>query len=284
MRNAAAVSVMTLSIFHTREFFDLHQGTHYLQSGNTVMPVWLQDGLAYSPLRGTFGGFGGEVSLAAYEDIANQLMLIGAKEYRIKLAPSSHDQEAFALAFNVLSRAGFQVIGQELNYDQPINLILPLAEGNRKRLAKLKREAFTAYYMPIEEVYPVIAENRQRKGKPMSMPLDALMEMERIFPGRLHGFGITSIGGSLVAGAICIDLNHQTRYIFMWGDGPNMEVFSPVVLLANFIHWHSLSSLFSLLDAGTSTENGIPNYGLIQFKRSLGFRESLKLTMGLRRE
>jgi hypothetical protein len=272
---------MTLSIFHTREFFDLHHGTHYLQSGNTVMPVWLQDGIAYSPLRGTFGGFGGEVSLAAYEDIANQLMLIGAKEYRIKLAPSSHDQEAFALAFNVLSRFGFHVIGQELNYSMN-SVIREVASGNRKRLRKLQDGHFSCYYSTLEEAYPVIARNRKRNGKPVSMTMAQLIDMQITFPDRIHSYIVSPLGEDVVAGAICIDVADNIRYIFMWGDADNMGNWSPVVMLAEQIYNDTFHDGFRLLDAGTSTENGIPNYGLVNFKRSLGFRESLKLTMGKR--
>ncbi len=270
-----------LSIFHTNEFFNLHDGSHYLQSGDTVLPVWIEDDIAYSPLRGTFGGFGGAVSLKDYEHLVDQLLLLGCKEYRIKLAPSSHDQEAFALAFNVLSRAGFQVIGQELNYDQKIGDEIELSESNAKRLRKIKRLGFDAFPASLEEAYPMITENRRRKGRPVSMSLDALVEMAIVFPGHINCYSVMN-DSYICAAAICIDISNNIRYVFMWGDAPGMESYSPIIMLADYIYFRAAMDCKTLLDVGTSTEDGMPNHGLVNFKRGLGFRESLKLTMGLK--
>ncbi len=269
-----------LSIFHTNEFFNLHDGSHYLQSGDTVLPVWIEDDIAYSPLRGTFGGFGGDVSLKDYEHLVNQLLLLGCKEYRIKLAPSSHDQEAFALAFNVLSRAGFKVIGQELNYNQKIGDEIDLSESNAKRLRKIERMQFAAFRATLEEAYPIIAENRARKGRPISMSLLELQQMRDSIPQSVICSQVISPLHGMVAAAICIDISKDIRYVFMWGDAAEMESYSPIIMLADCIYFAAMMDCKTLLDVGTSTEDGMPNHGLINFKRGLGFRESLKLTMG----
>ncbi len=270
-----------LSIFHTNEFFNLHNGSHYLQSGDTVLPVWIEDDIAYSPLRGTFGGFGGDVSLKDYEHLVDQLLLLGCKEYRIKLAPSSHDQEAFALAFNVLSRAGFKVIGQELNYDQRIEDEINLSESNAKRLRKIERMQFAGFTATLEEAYPIIAENRARKGRPMSMTLESLQQMRNVISYSVICYQVISpFHGGGVAAAICIEISKDIRYVFMWGDASEMESYSPIIMLADHIYFRATMDCKTLLDVGTSTEDGMPNYGLINFKRGLGFRESIKLTMG----
>lgn len=45
------------------------------------------------------------------------------------------------------------------------------------------------------------------------------------------------------------------------------------VIVGNFLGW------LKYLDIGPSTENSIPNYGLCDFKESIGCRRSLKYTM-----
>ena len=270
-----------VDLFHTREFFELHQGTHYLQSGEMVLPVWVRDDIAYSPLRGTFGGFGGPPFLDDYENLTRQLLALNCIKYRIKLAPSSHNTQAFALAFNVLSRFGFKVIGQELNYDQFIGDEINLSESNAKRLRKIERMQFAPFPAALEEAYPVIAENRARKGRPMSMSLLELQQMRDFIPGSVICYQVISPLHGVVAAAICIDISKDIRYVFMWGDATDMESYSPIIMLADHIYFRSLTDCKGLLDVGTSTEDGVPNHGLINFKRGLGFRESLKLTMEL---
>ncbi len=271
-----------VDLFHTREFFELHQGTHYLQSGEMVLPVWVRDDIAYSPLRGTFGGFGGPPFLDDYENLTRQLLALNCIKYRIKLAPSSHNTQAFALAFNVLSRAGFKVIGQELSYDQRINDEINLSESNAKRLRKIRRMGFATLDASLEEAYPLIAENRARKGRPMSMSLESLQQMLDRIPGSVFCYQVLAPVNGPVAAAICIDISRDIRYVFMWGDAPDMESYSPIIMLADHIYFRATMDCKTLLDVGTSTEDGMPNYGLINFKRGLGFRESLKLTMGLK--
>ena len=82
-----------------------------------------------------------------------------------------------------------------------------------------------------------------------------------------------------LAAAICIGVSEKVMSVFYWGYIEGVQDYSPVVLLASAIYEHCQSGGITILDTGIATEAGEPNYGLIRFKRSLGFHESLKLIL-----
>ena len=87
-------------------------------------------------------------------------------------------------------------------------------------------------------------------------------------------------GEQLAAAALCLRLSTEVLYVFYWGDRPGYAAQSPVVAVADAIYGYCRSHAIRLLDVGTSTVDREPNIGLIQFKRGLGFSESLKVRMG----
>jgi len=130
----------------------------------------------------------------------------------------------------------------------------------------------------LPQVYSTLAQNRESKGHTMSMTLAQLYEMANKLPDSLELFACKT-NDVIVASAICVRLDPKKLYIFYWGDLPGQSQFSPVVPLAAYIYSHCQTQGISLLDAGTSTIDPEPNHGLLQFKRGLGFSESLKLNL-----
>ena len=290
----------TLHIFNRPEFFMLHSNGrgHYCQlvsskHSRVLAAIHFTDdgqGILTSPLRGTFGGFSAEegVGIAVLDSFMDGILTyfcsLGAKRIRIALRPASHDIALFATSFNILLRKGFTIERHELNYVLGVDA-LPLLDkmehGNRKRVNKCLRERFQADFCPVHqlpEVYQAISENRARRGYPMSITLKGLQEMAQRFPEQVIAFGVRR-GADLVAASVCIRLDRDVLYVFLWGEVAGMETYSPVALLATKIYQYSVDQGITLIDVGTSTENGMPNHGLIRFKRSMGFRECLKLTL-----
>ena len=111
------------------------------------------------------------------------------------------------------------------------------------------------------------------------MRLEEIQVMCEKFPGIIKLFGCQD-DKKLIASAICVRISERILYVFYWGDLPGFSTSSPVVTLADAIYTYCQKNNISILDVGTSTLGTNPNYGLIQFKRGLGFNESLKLQMG----
>jgi hypothetical protein len=291
-------------IFNSPDFFRLHatergaRGRYFQlaerKSGDILAVMHFTEtvpGCYRSPARGTFGGLSapGDLSLEQIEFFANAaedvLRADGASQLQIAMPPASHDLALHAKCFNVFARRSFGVVGQEINYDMPVTAE-PLASrmdyGNRKRLNKCLREGFVTARLDADRyvaAYNLIADNRRRKGYPITMDLPSIMAMVDLFGDRMQFFG-TMREGVLAAAAVCIAVSTKVMSVFYWGDGDGMQEYSPVVPLAAAIYAHCQAEGFSILDTGIGTDAGKPNHGLMRFKRSLGFRESPKLTMG----
>ena len=118
------------------------------------------------------------------------------------------------------------------------------------------------------------------------MTAEQLDAMVATFPDRLHYFAVYSNAqrSHMVAAAICMAITDRVLYVFYWGDAADMGSYSPIALLAASIYEFAQQRKFVLLDVGTATVDGVPNQGLVTFKRNLGFSESLKLSFRWRLE
>ncbi len=248
-------------------------------------------GFFLSPIRGTFGS----VSLNENLDflildnfltvLVRYLISNGARELRIKCAPSSHDNVLFSKLFSILTRNNFITECIDVNYDLLINdrnFIDIIDYGNIKRMRKMLKCGFVAEKVcnaSLCQVHRVIAENRTRLGVVVSMSEDQLRNMIDIFPSRVHLFAVYRDiqRTEILASAVCIAITDSILYVLYWGDVADMGSFSPVVLLAKTIYEYCQENGFELLDVGISTLKGIPNFGLVKFKQNLGFVESLKV-------
>jgi len=250
------------------------------------------DGVFSSPRRGTFGGLGLNHPLemrrieAFFLQIVKYLRAAGAAILQVKLAPLSHNGAVESTIVNILLRNQWTLSGHELNCDLRVDsqpFIDRIDYGNAKRIRKCQRERIAATQLALSdlpEVYRVIAENRTRRSYPMSMTLPQLQDMARTFPSAVHLFGVhgSNNDSALFAAAVCIALSPTVLYVFLWGDADGMATYSPIAPLASAIYEYCQREGFAILDAGTSTVDGAPNYGLLHFKHGLGFSESLKLS------
>ncbi|HEV8258521.1 MAG TPA: GNAT family N-acetyltransferase [Casimicrobiaceae bacterium] len=249
-----------------------------------------------SPKRGTFGGLGLNCPLNPHtvehflRMLIDYLKAIGAREIDVKCAPFSHDLPLSSLVSNILLRQGGAIASHELNHDMQIDarpFVQRIDYGNAKRIRKCLREGFVAEQIDpstCEAAYRVVRDNRERRGYPVSMTAEQIKAMVKTFPGRLHFFAVypDSQKSRIVAAGICIAVSRYILYVFYWGDAADMGPYSPIALLASCIYEFCQQEGFQLLDAGTSTLAGEPNHGLINFKRNLGFSESLKLSFACR--
>jgi len=243
-----------------------------------------------SPARGTFAGLSYLEDLkfrelvSFFERVESSLRSKGAKSLEILLAPQAHDQVAFAKQVYLLRSFGFEVTKCDLNQSLAIDsrkLSERMSYGNLKRLRKCERENLVAVNISLAslpKVYETLVINRASKGNSMSMTLAQLQTMADNFPKDIILFGCPD-GEQLAAAALCIRLSPSVLYVFYWGDRPEYSTQSPVVTLADAIYRYGQDEGFKIMDVGTSTIDREVNFGLLEFKRGLGFSESLKLTM-----
>jgi hypothetical protein len=250
-------------------------------------------GVYISPGRGTYGGvsFNGSLDLLAVERFLEVVMDYlrgrGAQCIRIRCAPASHDPSLFAIVSNALSRLDFLPEQPELNFDMRVDsrrFIDRIDYGNVKRIRKAEREGFIcerADFALLPAVHELLDQNRARMGISISMSLAQLSQMVNLFPERFHLFAAyrDACRQSLVAAAVSLEVASSILYVLYWGDAEDMRSYSPIAFLASSVYEFCVQQGIGLLDVGISTVQGVPNHGLVKFKRNLGFAESLKLEM-----
>jgi len=253
----------------------------------------IENGVFVSPGRGTYGGLSlnAEIELQVLDGfvaaVVEHLRVHGARSVRVRCAPASHDATLLAMSVNIFSRLGFQPREAELNNDMRIDgraFIDRIDYGNVKRIRKAEREGFVCDQLDeqaLPAVHALLAANRVRLGVTISMSQEQVRQMAALFPQRLHLFAVYSdiSRKEMVAAALCLTLSPQVLYVLYWGDGPATRSYSPVAMLASEIYAFCSREGFAVLDVGISTLHGVPNFGLVNFKRNLGFTESLKLEM-----
>ena len=286
-------------IFNTSDFFEIHrtERAFYFQLCKkdsdivlgTIHFTEIAPNFFKSPAKGTFGGFVIQENIEFniceqfIRAVDNYLWHISAKKIEIIMPPMCHNSSLFSLTYNIMIRLGYAVENHELNYSLVVDNICffeKINHGNRKRLNKCLREGFIAKeldYSVYNQAYSVILENRIRRGFIFSMQYEQILQMVYTFPEKIKFFGVFN-QDIIVCSSICIVINPLILYVYAWGDIDNMQNYSPITLLANYIYEYAQKKAFQIVDLGTSTVLGEPNIGLIKFKKNLGCQESLKLS------
>lgn len=289
------------SLFHTPAFFRLHAAAHggrasYFQWAKdervvaTIHFTAMDDDLWRSPARGTFAGYAWEPDLrqedmfSFHDAVEARLAAQGARKIEVVPAPMAHDPVGFTNQLYLLRVRGYEMNTCDLNQSLEVSQA-PMSQrvsyGSVKCLRKCEREGLVTEQLPagaLGEVYETLEANRAGKGLSMSMTLAQLQTMAELFPSAMALFGCRD-AGRLAAAAVCLRISPSVLYVLYWGDRPGYSSLSPVVPVAEAIYRYAQSLGVTLLDAGISTVDRYVDFGLIRFKRGLGFTESLKVSM-----
>ena len=297
-------TVPGLDLFLTSEFHALHRpAAHHgysfalrdRQSRALVAVAHVLEstpGHFESPWRGSFGGYAlapsADAPMAVRADfvrrVEQHLRLVGARSLTLVYPPMAYHPDETAVWIHVLLQSGYAIVASELNQSIDVTGVFRdhLDAGNRKQLRKAGDAGLTCRALATDEypeAYAVVEDNRRKKGHALSMTWAALHSMIDALPTRVRCFGVHARDGAMIASAICLLINPTTLYVFYWGEKAGAESLSPVTLLAQHLFEHCTEHAITLLDLGTSTVKGEPNEGLLRYKRHLGARISLKLTL-----
>jgi lipid II:glycine glycyltransferase (peptidoglycan interpeptide bridge formation enzyme) len=95
-------------------------------------------------------------------------------------------------------------------------------------------------------------------------------------------FFVLSKGNSLVlASAIVFHITPEIVQVIYWGDLPEFNNYKTMNYLSYKVFEHYKNINKKIVDIGPSTENSIPNYGLCEFKESIGCNIDSKFSFKL---
>lgn len=249
-----------------------------------------QSDLICSPFSAPFGGFEftTEPKIEYLEEALTLLIKYAQslnKKLKLTTPPPIYGTSINAKIINALMRMGVMPQYIDLNYHYDISRFKQyetyISRNARKNLHNAQNQGFEFTQLnsnndeDIARAYSVIKANREGRGYPLRMTLNDVINTSKIIPA---DFFVVSKNDIDIAAGQVFHVTDSIAQVVYWGDKPGFSEMRPMNYLSYKIFEHYNDCGTSILDIGPSTENGIPNYGLCEFKENLGCEISLKHT------
>lgn len=280
------------SVFNSVKFSELNRykcsDIHYLVFSDRKKRLGIVLGETEDELKAPFSAsysgfcFNSPVALQHYDDACALL-----KEYSIKerkrisftLAPPIYNSLDNAKTFGALCRAGAQISSIDYNHHFEVarfknyESILDSKVRNKLRMALQGELTFVKLDSKNEDdvarVYDVIRINHSERGNPLRMSLQNVIDTIKIIPADF--FVVSNNEGVDVAAAQIFHTTDNISQIVYWGDVPSFSYLKTMNYLSyKVFEYYYNNTKVKILDIGISTENGMPNYGLCEFKENIG--------------
>lgn len=240
-----------------------------------------------SPFSAPFGGFSSNTlqKLSHYDEAVCLLRDYARQEHRdikVVLPPLVYDDNEVSRqvsSFSRFARQEYVDISMYLQFDALADyhaLISPKARQKFRRGMEQEWD-FTQIWRDdmsgIGDVYEVIRRNREEKGYPLRMTVEEIINTSKIVAA---DFFLLRHGGCNVASAVVFRVTDDVFQLIYWGSIGEYNALRPMNVLAYKLYEYYRSRGIRILDIGPSSEDGIPDYGLTDFKESVGCRMSLK--------
>ena len=252
--------------------------------------------LLKSPFSAPFGGFEFnsddhkfkcvEEAVALLKDYASK----NKKNIKITLPPEFYGSTIINETINSLIRYNFEISYIDMNYQFYTkdfeNYELKLNKESRKNLHKALESNYNFIKLDssldkdVERAYNIIKANREYRGFPLHMTLKAVLDTIKIINA---DFFILSVDGNDTAAAQVFHVAPKIVQVIYWGDAPGFAEKKVMNLIAyKVFEYYFNNGNIEIIDIGPSTEFGIPNHGLCEFKENVGCKTALKYTFELK--
>lgn len=283
-------------VYNTPEFSELNKaktsGLHYIliNDNKTRFSIVLGEkgDSMCSPFSAPYGGFNMKTpQRIAYMDEAAALLKDWGKSHdkkiKITLQPSVYDDTQLSKWANVMFRNG-RLTNIDLNYHFDLSRFPHYEDfidrSARKNLHKAMAEDFVISHLDssdaddISRAYGVISINRKEHGYPLRMSLQNVADTVKIIDA---DFFVVSHNGTDVAAAQVFKVTEYVAQVIYWGDLRQYASLRTMNFLAYKVFEYYYQKGFRILDIGPSTEDGVPNNGLCDFKEAIGCSVTQKL-------
>ncbi len=210
-----------------------------------------------------------------------------SKPLRVILPPSIYGS-AVSKMFSSFMRSDAHIAYTDLNYHYPLYKFAHycdyLERGTRNKFYNSQKNNFqfvkldTSMDCDVERAYCVIRQNRYERGFPLRMTLQDVLETRKIINA---DFFVMSYEGIDVAAAQVFHVAKDIAQVIYWGDLPQYSHLRTMNFFTYKVFEYYSQTNIQILDIGPSTEDGVPNYGLCEFKENIGCEVTLKHTIEL---
>ncbi len=257
-----------------------------------VIALGLSEQIARSPFSAPFGGFVPISNTIAIEEIDEVVLALidwinkkNIKKLIITQPPDIYDQSMNSKIHNSLIRNGFNISNFELNFhfkltdfnfDYFINNVL-WRNGRKNLKIALKSQLNFRRVEGIErqEAYNIILKNRTERGYELKLDYAELEETSKFIDME---FFLIEKDHLPIAAAVVYIVKSNIALVVYWGSILKYQDYKPINFLSLRLIEYYLKQGIDILDIGPSSINSFPDYGLCNFKESIGCNISLKNT------
>jgi len=234
--------------------------------------------LPKSPIGGIqYDGFKESDFITEWTSVELQLQDLGVNKIELTIAPNFYD---FSIPTNWLLNFGYQITTEEITHFIPLygNLTEKIHPMENRILQK--ERAFILGIEGIEsldEVHQFIAKCRRKQGLTINIHIETLRKSLESFPESYHIF-TARLYEKLIAAVVTVVVDEKVVYYFLPATDYQFKSLSPMVHLISYIFTYYQQQEYKLIDFGISSQNGVPQDGLIQFKERMGGIKSSRFT------
>ena len=236
------------------------------------------------PIKSGMGINDYEEAIIALDEYFKELKISKAA---VTFPPVFYDKNNITAWIQIMIRNNWKIDYVDISYGFCLREIMSdyqkkIARNARKNL-RIALESNLSIVECVNEddcrvAYQVIKINRESKGYPLRMTEKQVLQTMKIVPSKMF-LVKDNDNGDNVASALIYNVTNKVAQVIYWGDVPGVSKKKVINFLA-----YQLTKIYSemgyeYLDIGPSTENGIPNYGLCDFKESIGCERSMKFKL-----
>jgi hypothetical protein len=201
----------------------------------------------------------------------------------VKSYPQIYHHYRAALLNTFLINHNFKIEEAELSSCIEVSaskLFESLSSWEKRKLKQQAKKEFRFKQLPLEkfrEVYDFIESCRNERNQSLSMTVGQLEAVMKTFSDKFSLFAVFD-DKIIAAASIAIRVNKSVLYNFYSAHAKQYDPLSPVVGLMEGMYKFCQEGNIKLLDLGTSSLRGKPNFSLLDFKINMGAVPTPKLT------
>lgn len=210
---------------------------------------------------------------------------IGVKELNFIFPPLFYDEHVLSAWVSAFYRRQYKVVNLDLSYAldltdlnrEPDDYCAMLSHKGRKGFRRAMKHDLRIVKCDtpelIREAYELIKINHDAKGFPVRMSFEQLCNTLKLVK---HDAFIVKHGEDSVLSEFLYVVNDTTVQGIYCGVHPDYTELNSMNFLTYYTIRYYGDKGYKILDKATATEDSIPNYGLCDFKDSVGCKRSLK--------
>ena len=249
----------------------------------------IKDHIAISPFSAPYGGFTTINKNVALKHLYTALSALDSycveqkiQELNLTLPPTFYGENILNSWASAFINHGFCIRSLDLNYQFRLEKFNGYNSYLESSIKNQFKKAISNDFSFVEcksfedrlAAYSVIQQNKLENNYPLKLTFDQVQDTMKII--KADFFLVKDKDGNDVAAAMIFRVTNTVAQIIYWGHLDKYSKLYPMNYMAYKVFEYYYNLNYEWVDIGPSSEDGIPNFGLCDFKQNIGCDISLK--------